>query len=80
MEVCRLKVGDIDLENRRLYVQTKTEVQEVVPIIESLAKAIEQMELHKYKSTDFIFSDSETCGDGMFLKKRKPIIFMSAFQ
>ncbi|QHI36139.1 Tyrosine recombinase XerC [Kordia antarctica] len=79
VEVCRLKVGDIDLENRRLYVQTKTEAQEVVPIIESLAKVIEQMELHKYKSTDFIFSDSETCGEWNVSEKTKTNHFYDRF-
>ncbi len=79
VEVCRLKVGDIDLENRRLYVQTKTEAQEVVPIIGSLAKVIEQMELHKYKSTDFIFSDSETCGAWNVSEKTKTNHFYDRF-
>ncbi|QHI39273.1 Tyrosine recombinase XerC [Kordia antarctica] len=79
VEVCRLKVGDIDLDNRRLYVQTKTEAQEVVPIIESLAKVIEQMELHKYKSTDFIFSDSETCGQWNVSEKTKTNHFYDRF-
>ncbi|MBC8755854.1 tyrosine-type recombinase/integrase [Kordia sp. YSTF-M3] len=79
VEVCRLKVGDIDLENRRLYVQTKTEAKEVVPIIGSLAKVIEQMELHKYKSTDFIFSDSETCGQWNVSEKTKTNHFYDRF-
>jgi integrase len=79
VEVCRLKVGDIDLENRRLYVQTKTEAQEVVPIIGSLAKVIEQMELQKYKSTDFVFSDSETCGEWNVSEKTKTNHFYDRF-
>lgn len=79
VEVCRLRVGDIDVENRRLYVQTKTDAQEVVPIIDSLAKVIEQMELHKYKSTDFVFSDNETCGQWNVSEKTKTNHFYDRF-
>lgn len=73
--VCRLKVKDIDLKNRRLYVQTKTEAQEVVPIIDYLANDIEQMELHKYEPTDFVFTNKEECESGKLLKKQKHITF-----
>lgn len=79
VEVCRLRVGDVDLVNRRLYVQTKTEAQEVVPIIDSLAKVIEQMELHKYKPTDFIFSDNESCGQWNVSEKTKTNHFYERF-
>ncbi|WP_420571913.1 tyrosine-type recombinase/integrase [Kordia sp.] len=75
VEVCRLRVKDIDLENRRIYVQTKTEAQEVVPIIENLAKVIKQMELHKYKPTDFVFTNTEECGVWNTTEKAKTYYF-----
>lgn len=75
VEVCRLKVKDIDLKNRRLYVQTKTEAQEIVPIIDNLAGVIEKMELHKYKSTDYVFTDKEKCGEWNVTEKAKTYYF-----
>ncbi|WP_046759357.1 tyrosine-type recombinase/integrase [Kordia jejudonensis] len=79
VEVCRLRVKDIDLKNRRLYVQTKTEAQEVVPIIDNLVKVIQQMELHKYESNDFIFSDKEKCGKWDVIPKTKTYYFYRRF-
>lgn len=75
VEVCRLKVKDIDLKNRRLYVQTKTEAQEVVPIIGNLASVIEQMELHKYEPNDFVFTNKEQCGEWSTTEKAKTYYF-----
>ena len=79
VEVCRLRVKDIDLKNRRLYVQTKTEAQEVVPIIDNLASVIAQMELDKYKPTDFVFTDKEKCGVWNVKEKSKTDHFYQRF-
>ena len=59
IEVCRLKVKDIDLENNILHVNTKTESYATVLIIEPLRKKILEMDLSKYNPQDTLFTKYE---------------------
>ncbi|MDB0602124.1 site-specific integrase [Tenacibaculum maritimum] len=59
IEVCRLRVSDIDLANNRLYVRSKTESQAIVPIIKELSIVIEKMNIHNYRATDYLITRNE---------------------
>ncbi|XLS30488.1 tyrosine-type recombinase/integrase [Flavobacteriaceae bacterium M23B6Z8] len=61
-EVIRLQVKDIDLENKLLYVETKTETQSTVRIIDTLIDDLKALELEKYKPTDFLFTPARKPG------------------
>lgn len=56
IEVCRLQVKDVDLENNIIKVRTKTEVSATILIIEPLRRLLLKMNLEKYKPNDFLFS------------------------
>jgi integrase len=56
IEVCRLKVGDVDLNDRKIYVRTKTETQSIKPIIDKLYSILDKMNLKEYSKDDFLLT------------------------
>ena len=75
VEVCRLKVKDIDLKNNILHVNTKTESYATVLIIEPLKKKILEMDLEKYKPDDFLFTKFEKPSDWQIGKEKSKVDF-----
>lgn len=63
VEVVRLTVGDVDLQNNRLTVKTKTEARATVRIVPQLAKDIESMKTENYAKTNFLLTPSGTPGN-----------------
>jgi len=59
VEVCRLKVKDIDLEAKRLFVGSKTAPLAVVPIIGDLENVIRKMKLENYSPDDYLITRLE---------------------
>ena len=59
IEVCRLKVKDIDLDAKRLFVRSKTSPLAVVPIIGELESVIRKMNLEKYDPNDYVITRKE---------------------
>jgi len=59
IEVCRLKVKDIDLKAKRLYVRSKTSPLAVVPIIGELENVIREMKLENYAPDDYLITRKE---------------------
>jgi len=55
-EVVRLRIGDIDLKNRIISVETKTQALEKVYITDQLHKLFLKMQLSKYSPSDFLFT------------------------
>ncbi len=56
IEVSRLMVGNIDLENRILHVPTKTKAQKSKYIVDALYDYLRSLNLQNYRSTNFIFT------------------------
>ena len=56
-EICRLKVGDIDLDNNVFSVETKTDALSFRRIIKKMKPLIDAMELEKHPKDYFLFSD-----------------------
>ncbi|MFK7749032.1 MAG: tyrosine-type recombinase/integrase [Kordia sp.] len=59
VEVCRLKVKDIDLDAKRLFVRSKTAPLAIVPIIGELEHVIRKMNLEKYDPNDYLITREE---------------------
>lgn len=62
VEVLRLKVKDIDLNNWTISVETKTDNLEIIPIINTIRPIFEGFELHKYNKDDYVFTKHEHPG------------------
>lgn len=59
IEICRLQVQDIDLQNNLIFFrtgQTKNDKSATVQIVPELLPYIQQMELHKYPPTHHLFN------------------------
>jgi integrase len=56
IEVNRLRICDIDLQNKIIYLQTKTEKRATIRIIEKLVQVIQEFELEKYNPNDTLFT------------------------
>ncbi|AXG70037.1 site-specific tyrosine recombinase XerC [Kordia sp. SMS9] len=56
IEVCRLKVKDIDLQAKRLYVRSKTSPLAIVPIIGELENVIKKMNLENFAPDDYLIT------------------------
>ncbi|KAF9659326.1 tyrosine-type recombinase/integrase [Tenacibaculum mesophilum] len=62
VEICRLKVKDIDLQNNTiLFAETKTERANIL-IIEPLKEVFQKMTLENYNADDFLFTKKEIPG------------------
>ncbi|MCO7184275.1 site-specific integrase [Tenacibaculum sp. XPcli2-G] len=62
VEICRLKVKDIDLRNNTiLFAETKTERANIL-IIEPLKEVFQKMNLENYNADDFLFTKKEIPG------------------
>lgn len=59
IEVVRLTVGDIDLQNKVLTVKSKTENRSTIKIIEDLVPTLEGMQLEKYKYNFHLFTPKQ---------------------
>lgn len=56
VEVCRIRIKHIDLENGLLYIPTKTKSEKVKRIIPRLMEDLEKLDLHQYKPEDLLFT------------------------
>ncbi len=56
IEVSRLQIKNIDLENRRIHVRTKGESSSTVIIIDKLLPIIESFQIKKFKKNDYLFT------------------------
>jgi integrase len=63
LEICRLKVKDLNTKNWLLQVETKTEDLSVRRIIEKLKPTIKEMELEKYPPSYNLFSNKDQPAD-----------------
>ncbi|WP_272149147.1 tyrosine-type recombinase/integrase [Tenacibaculum aiptasiae] len=77
VEICRLQVKDIDLENNIIKVKTKTEELTTILIIPQLKNLLLEMELHKYDSNDFLFTKDKKPGKWEVNKERSKVNFFS---
>ncbi|PKH51876.1 hypothetical protein CXF68_14800 [Tenacibaculum sp. Bg11-29] len=77
VEICRLQVKDIDLDNNIIKVKTKTEDSATILIIPKLKKVLLKMELDKYSPTDFLFTKNKTPGTWVVEKERSKVNFFS---
>ncbi|WP_196892123.1 tyrosine-type recombinase/integrase [Aureivirga marina] len=59
IEITRIKIGDINLKERTIKVQTKTEKISVIYIIDKLIELIEKMDIQNYPDDYYLFSKSE---------------------
>ncbi|WBX78372.1 site-specific integrase [Tenacibaculum ovolyticum] len=77
VEICRLQVKDIDLDNNIIKVKTKTEDSATILIIPRLKEVLLKMELDKYNPTDFLFTKNKTPGTWEVEKERSKVNFFS---
>ncbi len=80
IEVARLKVGNIDLKNGLIHVETKTQSRATVRIIDLLRPTLEAMELGKYDKEYSLFSPSLKPDIWNATEKRKVDFFGKRFK
>ncbi len=56
IEIIRLKVKDINLEEKTIKIQTKTEKKSIIKIIDKLYDTLKDMEIQKYEPEHFVFT------------------------
>ena len=80
IEVCRLKVKDIDLDAKRLFVRSKTSPLAVVPIIGELESVIRKMKLENYDPNDYLITREEKPFNWNIDEENKTKHFASKFR
>ncbi|QHI35734.1 Tyrosine recombinase XerC [Kordia antarctica] len=55
-EVCNIKIKDIDLDSKRIFIGTKVESQTAIPIIKELEDIIRAMNIEKYDRNDYLIT------------------------
>ncbi|MBC8753991.1 site-specific integrase [Kordia sp. YSTF-M3] len=55
-EVCNIRIKDIDLDSKRIFIGTKVESQTAIPIIKELEDIIRAMNIEKYDRDDFLIT------------------------
>lgn len=55
-EVCNIRIKDIDLDSKRIFIGTKVESQTAIPIIKELENVIRKMNIDKYDRNDFLIT------------------------
>ncbi|WP_430409291.1 tyrosine-type recombinase/integrase [Kordia sp.] len=55
-EVCNIRIKDIDLDSKRIFIGTKVEAQTAIPIIKELEDIIRAMNIEKYDRNDFLIT------------------------
>jgi len=55
-EVCNIRIKDIDLDSKRIFIGTKVESQTAIPIIKELEDIIKSMEIEKYNRNHFLIT------------------------
>lgn len=55
-EVCNIRIKDIDLDSKRIFIGTKVESQTAIPIIKELEDVIRAMDIEKYDRNDFLIT------------------------
>ena len=78
-EVIRLQVKNIDLKNKLLYVETKTERQSTVRIIDLLVDDLKALQLEKYAPTDYLFTSAGKPGPYEAKEANKVTFFSKQF-
>ncbi|UOB18573.1 tyrosine-type recombinase/integrase [Abyssalbus ytuae] len=78
-EVIRMRVGDVYLKEGVIRVETKTEKQAVIPIIEPLRPVIEQMRLETFPPDHFIFTPQMQPGPWDIKERDKVTFFGKRF-
>lgn len=79
VEICRIRVKDVDLKNNRITVNTKTEENAVIFIVDPLRKILDTMELEKYSPDHFIFTPNKTPGEWLSGEKQRVSYFSKRF-
>ena len=55
-EVCNIRIKDIDLDSKRIFIGTKVESQTAIPIIKELEDVISAMQIEKYDRNDYLIT------------------------
>lgn len=76
VEVCRLQVKDIDLDNNLIKVTSKTEDTSTILIIPTLKQVLIEMKLENYSNETFIFTKNQAPGQ-WDAKERTKVNFFS---
>ncbi len=77
VEVCRLQVKDIDLDNSIIKIRTKTEVSSTILIIPLLKEVLKEMKLHLFQPEDYLFTKNKTPGPWEVEKETSKVRFFS---
>lgn len=81
VEVCRIKIKDIDLASNRIFVRTKTETTSIIRIIDNLQLVLSTFEIEKYKPTNYLFSNLQTPSDWkLSSEKSRSAFFIRRFK
>ncbi|WP_034061483.1 tyrosine-type recombinase/integrase [Lacinutrix jangbogonensis] len=78
IEVCRLRIGDLDLEDKKLYVRAKNQLVKTKIIPDILIK--ELPDLTKFRKDDFLFTPDAIGGTWETLEENKRNFFTKRFK
>jgi integrase len=78
VEVCRLKVGDLDISDRKLYVRAKNKAVKIKIIPDILIQ--ELPDLSHLKSTDFLFTPTKIGGEWIATENNRRDHFSKRFK
>jgi integrase len=78
VEVCRLKVGDLDVKDKKIYVKAKNKPVKIKIIPEILIKDLP--DLSKMKSDDFLFTPTKIGGEWIATENNRRDHFSKRFK
>ena len=78
IEVCRLRIGDVDVRDKKIYVKAKNQPVKIKIIPDILIKEIP--DLSKFKKEDFLFTESGIGGEWNTLESNKRIISLKGLK
>lgn len=73
VEVCRIQVKHIDLENALLYIPTKTKSEKVRRIIPRLLDDLKEINIGQYQPEDYLFTKHGHPGPWLSHRDKKPV-------